>query len=186
MKFSHKLLIALPVAFASFGALADNPINDQIEAAISAQPLNTVAVASEVAAQPKARLTGDNPVNAQIEAAISAQTLKKAPINNNRFDSAYEQLQSKIAGLKQADNPATFAADAQAAKELALQAKQNVSALLKDTGDSEDNYRLASDVTYKANKLNRLIHDLDSALASAQNGQINTAKTIVADLSVNS
>ncbi|MGR6981642.1 hypothetical protein ACUHGC_09655 [Testudinibacter sp. P27/CKL/0425] len=186
MKLSSKLLIALPVAFASFGALAENPVNDQIEAAISAQKLQTVNVAEATVAQPKARITGDNPVNAQIEAAISSQKLQKAPVSSNAFDRTYAELQTKISELKHNDNRATFVADAQTAKELALQAKQNVSGLLKDTGDSEDNYRLAADVNYTSTKLERLIRELDSALESAQSGQMNTAKAIAAELSVTS
>lgn len=186
MKFSKTLLIALPVAFTSFSALADNPINDQIEAAISSQTLKTVAVDSSNSAPVKARITGDNPANAQIEAAISSQTLRKAPVATNRFDAVYAELQSKVAQLQHNSNPATFTADAQAAKELALQAKQSASSLLKDTGDSDDNYRLESDVNYTTTKLDQLIDNLDSALESAQQGRIDSAKAVVADLNIRS
>lgn len=187
MKLSHKLLITLPVAFASFGALAaENPVNSQIEAAISSQTLKTVAVDSTSVAPVKARITGNNPINAQIEAAISSQILQKAPVSSNRFDAVYAELQTKIAQLKQDGNSATFATDAQAAKELALQAKQAAPTLLTDLGDSDDNYRLASDVNYTTTQLDRLIGELDSALESAQQGRIDTAKAVVAALSVRS
>ncbi|SMB89799.1 hypothetical protein SAMN05660772_01408 [Pasteurella testudinis DSM 23072] len=185
MKFSKTLLIALPVAFTSFSALADNPINDQIEAEISSQTLKTVAVA-EHAAPVKTKITGDNPINAQIEAQISSQTLKKAPVASNSYDRVYAQLESKIAQLKQNSNSASFVADVQAAKELALQAKQDTSSLFHNMYDADDNYRQLSDIQFKNHKLNRLIDNLDSVLESAQKGHLETAKAVLSELSVRS